>query len=145
MNNLEKYKEHNRRMKEDPEYKKRYLQEREERLKQWWMELKPFKVSNDVPELPNPLSDFYTNRLIELGAIPKDELQNNTWYYGEYRNSDYGKWDDNNQKFHIIRSSFGQWYWDECNHFQDDDRFALFVPLRKATQQEINNELNKLK
>lgn len=42
-----------------------------------------------------------------------------------------------------IENSFS-WYWDECNHFEDDDRFALFVPLREATQDEIKNELDKV-
>lgn len=144
MNNLEKYREHSRRMKEDPEYKKKYLQEKEERLKQWWTELKPFKVDKDVPDLPNPLTEFYINRLIELGAIPKSELKDGQWYYGNFRNSSFGKWDAEKSVFKHIRYSFG-YYWDECNHFQDDDRFALFVPLRKATQQEIDNELDKLK
>lgn len=31
--------------------------------------------------------------------------------------------------------------WDECNHFEDDNGFALFVPLRLATQEEVEEQL----
>jgi hypothetical protein len=32
-----------------------------------------------------------------------------------------------------------------CNHFQDDDGYALFVPIRFALDNEIEQELNKFK
>lgn len=143
MNKLEKYREHLRRMKEDPDYRKAEKERKEIALRKYWSNLKPFKKSTDVPSLPNPLTDFYTKRIIELGGIPKSELKDDQWYYGNFRNSDFGKWDANKSVFHHIRYSFN-WYWDECNHFEDDDRFALFVPLREATPEEIKNELDKV-
>lgn len=141
MNKIEKYREHLRRMKEDSEYRKSEKEKKEVSLRKYWSELKPFKSATDVPPLPNPLDNFYTKRLIELGAIPKSELKDGQWYYGNFRNSNFGKWDDENSVFHHIRYSFG-YYWDKCKHFEDDDRFALFVPLREATQKEIKNELS---
>lgn len=141
MNKLEKYREHLRRMKEDPDYRKAEEERKEIALKKYWSELKPFKLDIDVPPLPNPLDEFYTQRLIELGAIPKSELKDGQWYYGNFRNSSFGKWDAKKSVFHHIRYSFG-YYWDECNHFEDDDRFALFVPLREATEEEIKKELD---
>jgi hypothetical protein len=139
----EKYLNHINRLKSDPEYKEMWEKQKSDKLKKWWSELKSFKLSTDVPKLPNPLDDFYTNRLIELGAIPKSELKDGQWYYGNFRNSSFGKWDASKSVFHHIRYSFG-YYWDDCNHFEDDNRFALFVPLRKATQEEIKNELEKV-
>lgn len=140
--NFEEYKEHRKRMKEDPNYAKEIKQKEKQDLINWWNELKPFKDEKDVPHLPNPLEKFFVDKLIELGAIPIDKLEVGQWYYGNYRNAKFGKW--NGKTFDHIRMSFG-WYWDECNHFQDDDRFALFVPLRKATKEEIKKEVEKIK
>lgn len=141
--NPQDYHKHLLRLKSDPEYKENWKKQQDKDLRQWWSELKPFQNVNDVPQLPNPLDEFYTNRLIELGAIPKSELKDGQWYYGSYRNSSFGKWDANKSIFHHIRYSFGN-YWDECNHFEDDDRYALFVPLREATEEEVKNELSKV-
>ena len=135
------FKEHMRRLKEDPEYKIEFEKKKEQNIKEYWMELKPFDKADDVPTLPK-MNDFYTNRLIELGAIPKDKLEDGVWYYGNYRNSDLGKWDEKTQKFGLWRNKFG-WMWDTCYHFQDDDGFALFVPLRKANKQELE-EIKKI-
>jgi hypothetical protein len=88
------------------------------------------------------MTDFHIDILIKCGAISKNELEIDKWYYGNYRNSSFGKWDG--KKFHIIRSSFNQNYWDECFHFEDDDGFALFTPLREATNVEIKKEENRL-
>ena len=139
----EKYINHINRLKSDPDYKEQWMKHKDDKLRKWWSELNPFKSSTDVPKLPNPLDDFYTNRLIELGAITKSELKDGQWYYGNFRNANFGKWDANESLFHHIRYSFG-YYWDKCNHFEDDDRFALFVPLREATKEEIENELQKV-
>lgn len=134
---------HINKLKNDPEYKKKIDTEKSIKLKEYWKKLSKFKKSTDVPKLPNPLTYFYEKRLIELGAIPKSELVDGKWYYGNFRNSNYGKWDSNESVFKHIRCSFG-YYWDKCNHFQDDDGFALFVPLREATNEEIKNELKKV-
>ena len=78
-------------------------------------------------------------KLIHAGAIPKAKLEDGVWYYGEYRNSNFGKWDAVNQKFGLWRHKFG-WMWDTCNHFQDDNGYALFVPLRAANEEEIQKQ-----
>lgn len=138
--NFEEYKEHRKRMKEDPNYAEEIKQKEKQDLINWWNKLKPFKDEKDVPHLPNPLEKFFVDKLIELGAIPIDKLEVGEWYYGNYRNAKLGKW--NGKTFDHIRWSHG-YYWDECNHFQDDDRYALFVPLRKATKEEIEKELKR--
>jgi hypothetical protein len=132
---LGEYQEHVRKLKEDPDYAQKWKEQKEKNIRNYWMELKPFKKAEDVPNLPT-MNDFYVKRLIELGAIPKEKLKDGVWYYGNYRNSVLGKWDAQKEKFGLWRHKFG-WMWDTCNHFQNDDRFALFVPLREANEQEL--------
>lgn len=108
-----------------------------EEIKKYWLTLKPFVVADDVPSLPNPFDDFFIDLIVKLGAIPKNELEDGVWYYGDYRNTDLGKWNAQKSKFDIWRYKFG-YRRDDCNHFEDDDGYALFVPLRKATEEEIN-------
>lgn len=141
---LAKYQAHRKLLQEDPLYKEEWDNQQKEKLKIYWNNLNPFKEANDVPNLPKPLEKYYIDKLIELGAIPKKELENDQWYYGDYRNNDLAKWNNKTQEFDHIRYKFG-FYWDTCNHFEDDNGYALFVPLRKATNEEIENELKKFK
>lgn len=109
--------------------------------------LKPFEESFHVPPIPRNLTkEDYTNILvpafITAGAIPKEELIDQAYYYGDYRNATIGKWLADKNQFEINRYKFG-WRKDWCNHFEDDDNFALFTPLRAATLDEIANELTK--
>ena len=127
--------EHIQRMKNDPEYVKEFKNQQDAYLRNYWMKLKPFQIETDVPELPI-MNDFYINRLIELGAVPKSDLEDGIWYYGGYRNSNTGKWNKKTQKFDHYRWKF-EWREDDCNHFEDDNGYALFVPLRKANQEEL--------
>lgn len=143
MKNLEKYKEHMKRMKNDPEYAKKEIGKREQKVKEYWMSLKPFKNSFDVPRIPQNDKEWYQNKLIELGAIPKNKMEIGKWYYGDNRNAEFGKWDGKVIKH--LNSSFGQFYWDESNHFQDDNGYALFTPLREATPNETESEESKIK
>lgn len=131
-----KWQKHFTRLKIDPEYKKRWFEYRDKKIREYWMNREPFLNESDVPDLPKPLTDFFINRLIELGAIPKSELEDGEWYYGNYRNSEFGKWSSSDNKFHIIRYKFGH-RWDNCKHFEDDDGYALFVPLRKVNSTEM--------
>lgn len=142
---FEKWDKHREELKNNPEYLKRWKKEQNIKLKDWWNQLKPFKKSTDVPQIPsqkNPIYDFCIVRLIELGAIPKSELEDGQWYYGNFRNSEFGRWNSEKNEFEYINYSFGH-YWDSCEHFQDDRGFALFVPLRKVTESEMI-EINKL-
>ena len=117
--------------------------QRKARLIEYWNNLKPFTVESDVPTLPrvetNEWNEFYVPRLLKAGALDKKDLVDGTWYYGNYRNSNYGKWDAAKQEFGLWRYKFG-WMWDTCNHFQDDNKFALFVPLRAANEEEIKEQ-----
>lgn len=132
---MEAYKKHIDRLKSDPEYAAAHKEAEEQKQREWWMTLKPFASETDVPHLPK-MTEFFINRLIALGAIPKKDLEDGVWYYGNYRNTVYGKWNSKTSKFDHYRYKFG-YREDDCNHFEDDNGYALFVPLRKANETEL--------
>ena len=111
----------------------------------YWNELKPFLTPADVPSIPRvderEYREFYVPRLIAAGAIPKADLVDGQFYYGEYRNANVGKWNAEKNVFDHWRYKFG-FRLDTCNHFEDDDGFALFVPIRLANENEIEEYLN---
>lgn len=133
---MERWHLHRQKMKDDLEYRAEYRKWLDIRTREEWMELKPFVKSTDVPGLPKPLDDFYINRLIELGAIPKSELVDGKWYYGDFRNTEFGRWNATKEEFDYINYSFGH-YWDRCAHFQDDNGSSLFTPIREVTNEEM--------
>lgn len=138
----ERLRKHIDNVKSDPEYKAKWIEHRDLEIKKWWLTLKPFKDESDVPNLPK-MDDFFIQRLKELGAIEKSKLVDGQWYYGNYRSSNYGKWNSDKNEFEVIRYKFG-YRWDSCNHFEDDDGYALFVPLRLATKEEALEEESKI-
>ncbi len=150
MKNIKDYQEHFKKMKEDPEYKMEHNRKIKEQQKEKFRNIKPFETADDVPDLPRvdekEWVEYYVPILIEKGAIPKKNLVDGEWYYGEFRNSNFGRWNAKKQVFDHIRYKFG-YRWDECNHFEDDNGFALFVPIRKANKEEIEEQekiINKL-
>lgn len=142
-NNIDEFKEHFNKM--NPT-----LEERKENIRKYWLELKEFKKEEDIPNIPiagnmftqDEIDKFFLPILIKNGAIIKDHLKDNTWYYGNHRNCNVAKWNVEENKFEHLRFKFG-YRWDKCNHFQDDDGFALFVPIREANLDEVN-EQNKI-
>ena len=119
--------------------------ERKEAMIKYWNELKPFETPVDVPSIPRvdekEYKEFYVPRLIAAGAIPKADLVDNQFYFGDYRNANVGKWLAEKNVFEHWRYKFG-FRIDECNHFEDDNGFALFVPIRLANEAEIEEYLN---
>ena len=119
--------------------------EKKEAVIKYWNELKPFLTPNDVPAIPRvderEYREFYVPRLIAAGAIPKADLVDGQFYYGEYRNANVGKWNAEKNVFDHWRYKFG-FRLDTCNHFEDDNGFALFVPIRLANENEIEEYLN---
>jgi len=119
--------------------------ERKTAMIRYWNELKPFETPADVPSIPRvdekEYREFYVPRLIAAGAIAKADLVDGQFYYGEYRNANVGKWNAEKNVFDHWRYKFG-FRLDTCNHFEDDDGFALFVPIRLANENEIEEYLN---
>ena len=110
----------------------------------YWNELKPFKTPDDVPAIPRveekEYKEFYVPRLIAAGAIAKADLIDGQCYVGDHRNARIGKWNAKENVFEHWRYKFG-FRLDTCNHFEDDNGFALFVPIDLATQEDFDNKL----
>lgn len=117
-------------------------QERKKRIRDYWEnELGKFNKPYDVPDLPivdeQEWKEFYVPKLIEAGAIPKKDLIDGQVYIGKHRNANIQRWNAKTNKFDHMRYKFG-WLKDDCNHFEDDDGFALFVPIRLGTEDDWN-------
>jgi hypothetical protein len=120
-------------------------QDRKKRIREYWEnELGKFIEPDDVPELPRvdeqEWKEFYIPKLIGAGAIPKKDLIDGQIYIGEHRNAKIQRWNAEKNKFDHMRYKFG-WMEDDCNHFEDDDGFALFVPIRLGTEDDWNDRL----
>jgi hypothetical protein len=124
---------------------KQLKEERELRIKEYWENGLPyFNNPEDVPELPKvdekEWKQYYVPKLIEKGAIPKKDLVDGQIYIGEHRRTTIAKWNQEKNRFDYMRYKWG-WFQDECNHFEDDDGFALFVPIKLGTEEEWNERL----
>ena len=99
-----------------------------------WNNLKPFNNPNDIPDIPRCDEETYKNfflpLIIKAGGIPKNKLINGQIYIGNHRNTTIGKWNKEKNVFEYYRTKFGQRFIDICNHFEDDDGYALFVPIK---------------
>jgi len=113
--------------------------ERKLRKKEEWNNLKTFEKPEDVPNIPivnkNEYANFYIPRLIKAGAIPKKDLVDGGIYIGEHRRCKISRWNKGKNKFEYIRDKFGMKILDECNHFEDDNGYALFVPIKLTDHQ----------
>lgn len=97
-----------------------------------WKTRKPFNNEDDIPDIPIVKEEDYNNiiipNIIRCGGIPKDKLIKGKEYLGSCRNSSIGIW--TGEKFRYVRHKFGTTYEEEINHFQDDDGYDLFVPIK---------------
>ena len=122
--------------------KKRLIEEKQIRMENRisvFENLKPFKTVDDIPDIPifeneNDYKEIVVKNLIRCGAIPKNKLEIGKTYFGNCRNSNEGIWDG--EKFHYLRHKFGTVQWDEINHFEDDDGYDLFVPIKEKNVEE---------
>ena len=92
-----------------------------------------FKCPDDIPELPITDKETWDNiimpNLLRCGAIPKNKLEVGVTYIGTCRNTEEATW--NGKCFDYKRYKFGDWFDDTINHFEDDDGYDLFVPIKK--------------
>jgi len=95
-----------------------------------------YKVSEDIPNIPRFKTkeehEKFCRMLIENGAIPKNKLKDKMKYYGTCRNTDYAIWNESTQKFSYKRFKFDIPYIDSINHFEDDNGYDLFVPIKEC-------------
>jgi len=119
--------------------KDKIQKEKEERYKstlEYWKNRKPFKDKDDIPDIPKVKKGDYDNiivpNIIRCGGIPKEELIVGETYIGDCRNASEAVW--NGERFTYMRTKFGYTYPEDINHFQDDDGYDLFVPIRLKKQ-----------
>ena len=105
-------------------------EERKENIKIYWNDL-DMKIVDvyQVPDLPRPLEKYQIEKLIECGCIAKKDLIIGEHYLGKCRNADTAVW--TGVEFEYQRNKFGRIYPEIINHFEDDNGFDLFVPIRK--------------
>lgn len=124
------------------EFEQRRL-DRERHLKELWENLKPFNEPEDIPEIPvvdtDLYQEYYVPKLIKAGGIPKNQLIDGQYYIGDHRRCTVGRWNKEKNVFEYNRTKFNMVFIDTCNHFQDDDGFALFVPIRIGTEEMFKN------
>jgi hypothetical protein len=113
-------------------------------IKKWWENFNtPMLEPKDVPTA-NVFGEDYQKyvipALIRNGGIQREKLKDGHFYYGQWRSGNFGKWDEEKGRFDIWRNKWNQWYLDQVNHFEDDDNFALFVPLKEITKEQFNNK-----
>ena len=115
--------------------------EREARRITAWNNLKHFENPEDVPQIPQCPKDeyyeFYAPRLIGAGGIQKKDLIDQQIYIGNHRRCTIAKWDAPTNKFMYWRNKFGCIFIETCCHFEDDDSYALFVPIRLGTEKDF--------
>ena len=102
-------------------------------LTEFWDNHKPFKYPDDIPDIPiletpELYERIVIKNLIRCGAIPKNKLEVGKTYIGTCRNTEEATWNGN--EFDYKRYKWGMWEDDTINHFQDDDGYDVFVPIR---------------
>jgi hypothetical protein len=83
----------------------------------------------DVPICFNKDEEtFLQNTLIKHGALPLHEMEVGKTYIGTCRNSSEAVW----QGDHFIyqRYKWGSTFPEKINHFQNDDGYDVFVPIK---------------
>lgn len=109
----------------------RIKHERYEHLKKYLQEMKPFTdFIPEVPKMQTPedYEEYVVKNYIRCGAIPKKDLIVGKTYIGDCRNASEATW--NGKVFVYKRNKFGYVYEEEINHFEDDDGYDLFVPIK---------------
>lgn len=112
--------------------KKRY--ENEIQLERLYFEnMPPFNGDlAKIPSLPkwekNDYDSIVVTNLIRCGAIPKIELEVGKTYIGKCRNAHEAVWEGT--EFVYQREKFGMVYPEKINHFEDDNGYDLFVPIK---------------
>ena len=73
-------------------------------------------------------SIFVQDTLIRHGAIPLHELIAGKTYIGTCRNASEAVWDG--EEFVYQRYKWGETYPEKINHFENDDGYDVFVPIK---------------
>lgn len=108
------------------------LKERHERMIEQMKTMKPFTSEDGIIDVPITDSETYKNivipNFIRCGAIPKAQLEVGKTYIGSCRNASEAVWKGDH--FTYKRYKFGYTFDEDINHFEDDDGYDLFVPIK---------------
>lgn len=103
-----------------------------EDILEYWKTRKPFINEDHIPDIPYVNKEDYDNiiipNIIRCGGIPKSELVIGKTYIGSCRNASEATW--NGEKFEYKRYKFGAWQDATINHFEDDNGYDLFIPIK---------------
>lgn len=112
--------------------KNKVRKQQEKEIIKWFKKMKPFKNFNEIPNIPVVTDKIYKEviipELIRCGAIPKKDLIVGKTYIGDCRNASEAIWNGNT--FVYKRNKFGTTFDENINHFEDDDGYDLFVPIK---------------
>lgn len=94
----------------------------------------PFSADKlySVPRLPQAPPEFWPQiceALINKGAIAKKDLVVGKTYIGTCRNANEAVWIG--ECFQYERTKFGYTFLEKINHFEDDNGFDLFIPIKE--------------
>ena len=82
-----------------------------------------------IPQCENKEEElFVQEELIKHGAIPLDKLEVGKTYIGHCRNAHEAVWMGDH--FVYQRYKFGFTFPEKINHFQNDNGYDLFLPIR---------------
>lgn len=100
---------------------------------EYWETRGEFKIGDDIPSIPRVLPQDYKGviipNIIRCGGIPKDKLVIGKTYIGDCRNGNEATWDGKN--FVYLRTKFGTTFQETINHFEDDNDYDLFIPIKE--------------
>lgn len=100
---------------------------------EYWRNLNREFTVETIPNIPKTSPDVYNDiiipALIRCGAIPKSQLEVGATYIGSCRNASEAVW--LGDKFEYQRYKFGDTFPETINHFEDDNGYDLFVPIKK--------------
>ena len=74
---------------------------------------------------PEKFHEWVKEHVIPIG---KSELEIGKEYSGEYRSAARAVWDG--KKFTYTSHKFGSEYQEHINHYEDDDGYDMFVPIK---------------
>ena len=115
-----------------PEEIERIKKERHERMIELMRTMEPFTSEDGIIDVPVTDPETYKNivipNFIRCGAIPKAQLEIGKTYIGSCRNASEAIW--KGDYFTYKRYKFGNTFEEDINHFEDDDGYDLFVPIK---------------
>ena len=124
------------------EEQRRLTQEEVAKIREWrfnrqleyWRNLNREFTVETIPDIPKTSPEVYNDiiipALIRCGAIPKSQLEVGATYIGSCRNAGEAVW--LGDKFEYQRYKFGNTFPEKINHFEDDNGYDLFVPIKKC-------------